>query len=97
MTYEVIHKIKLSENFADAVLCGDKCFEIRENDRGYQKYDYVQFQVVDNLRLPVKHPLDECLFQITYVMNGWGIKEGYCVFGITRAYSAEREEEWKKM
>ena len=30
------HKIKLLLNFCDDVLSGDKRFEIRENDRGYQ-------------------------------------------------------------
>lgn len=93
----MIHEIKLNESFADAVMCGDKCFEVRENDRGYQKYDYVRFKVVDRIGIPTSHKLNECLFQITYVMSGWGIKEGYCVFGIMRAYSAEREAEWKKM
>ena len=28
------HEIKLREEYADAVLSGDKCFEVRENDRG---------------------------------------------------------------
>lgn len=31
-----IHNIKLSIEFCDAVLNGEKTFEIRENDRGYQ-------------------------------------------------------------
>ena len=37
------HKLKLLENFADDVLMGYKTFEIRENDRGYQKGDTVKF------------------------------------------------------
>ena len=36
------HKIKLREEYADAVFSGDKSFEIRYNDRGYQKGDRIR-------------------------------------------------------
>ena len=32
-----VHNLKILNDFAEAVLMGDKTFEIRENDRGYQK------------------------------------------------------------
>lgn len=35
-----IHELKLNIEFCDAVLSGEKSFEIRENDRGYQKGDH---------------------------------------------------------
>jgi ASC-1-like (ASCH) protein len=35
------HEIKLDKEYFDSVLCGDKTFEIRHNDRGYQKGDKV--------------------------------------------------------
>lgn len=75
------HHIKLQKEFADAVLSGDKCFEIRKNDRGYQKYDYVKFKVMDGL-FEVNHPLNEVIYVITYVINGWGLENGFVVFGI---------------
>ena len=85
----MIHKIKLQKEFADAVLSGDKCFEIRKNDRGYQKGDKVQFKVMDGIYeyyLPYienhKHPLSEKLYEITYVISGWGLENGFVVFGI---------------
>lgn len=37
------HNIKLNHNYADAVMNGDKTFEIRYNDRGYQRGDRVIF------------------------------------------------------
>ena len=77
-----IHDIKLHENFADAVLCGEKNFEIRENDRGYQKGDKVRFKVVNNSGLHVFHDIENQLYMITYLLCGWGLKDGYCVFGI---------------
>lgn len=79
----MIHKIKLMEAFADAVLSGEKNFEIRLNDRGYQKGDYVRFIVTTSGGMKrISHPVDERLFVITYVLNGFGLEANYCVFGI---------------
>lgn len=78
------HKIKIRESFADAVNRGDKTFEVRKNDRGYQKGDVVQFVVLydsDGCEM-ISHPLNEKEYEITYVLSGWGIEDGYCVFGI---------------
>ena len=77
----MIHKIKLQKEFADAVLSGDKCFEIRLNDRGYQKGDKVQFKVMDGL-IQMHHDLEKKTYIITYVINGWGLENGFVVFGI---------------
>ena len=33
------HYIKIRQSFADAVYSGEKTFEVRKNDRGYQKGD----------------------------------------------------------
>ena len=76
------HKIKLLLNFCDDVLSGDKKFEIRENDRGYQKGDRVVFQPYEPSDPFVKHPISDKVYEITYVLNGWGLKDGYVVFGI---------------
>lgn len=78
----MIHRIKLQKEFADAVLSGDKCFEIRENDRGYQKGDKVQFKVMDGSFEAYSHPLNEIIYEITYVISGWGLKNGFVIFGI---------------
>ena len=80
----MIHEIKLLVTFADAVLDGRKNFEVRENDRGYQRGDTVRFIVVDKAGKRVEHPLETEEFVITYVLSGWGIKDGYVVFGISR-------------
>lgn len=81
---QVIHKIKILESFANAVDIGDKTFEIRKNDRGYQRGDLVEFVVLydsDNLKF-TSHPLYGKRYEITYVLSGWGLEDGYCVFGI---------------
>lgn len=76
------HKIKLLLNLCDDVLSGDKNFEIRENDRGYQKGDRVVFEPYNPSDPFVKHPISDKIYEITYVLNGWGLKNGYVVFGI---------------
>lgn len=80
----MLHELKIYENFADAIVCGDKTFEIRENDRGFQKGDRVKFMVLDRVYSAsvYSHPLCEKVFEITYVINGWGLKNGFVVFGI---------------
>lgn len=79
------HTIKLSHEFQEAVLSGDKTFEVRRNDRGYQKGDLVQFRVVDNAGIEMlRAPLSEVTFVITYVLSGWHIEQDYVVFGIRR-------------
>ena len=79
------HELKILKSFADAVYSGDKTFEIRENDRGFQKGDKVIFKAVENKAAgtyEVEHPINKQEYRITYVLGGWGIEEGYVVFGI---------------
>lgn len=77
------HELKIKIDFADAITDGRKTFEVRENDRGFQAGDTVEFVVVDRLGLEIGHPLTGREMRITYVLSGWGIKEGYVVFGIS--------------
>jgi ASC-1-like (ASCH) protein len=78
------HIIKIREEFADAVLNGDKTFEVRFNDRGYQKGDTVKFRVVTGAGIEYHHPINEMEFEITYVLSGWGLTDGYVAFAIKR-------------
>lgn len=74
------HELKLNREFQEPILNGEKTFEVRFNDRGFQKGDYVKFWVMD--RRNVNEPLDEKVFEITYVLSGWHIEPNYVVFGI---------------
>lgn len=79
----MIHELKIDENFTDAIISGDKNFEIRYNDRGYQKGDIIKFSPVSSVgSCDTLNPLYNALYEITYVLNGWGLKEGYVVLGI---------------
>lgn len=77
------HTLKLQKEFCDHVNEGLKPFEIRLNDRGYQKGDLVQFKAQDGF-LSMHHSINNETFVITYVLSGYGLKDGYVVFGIKK-------------
>ena len=87
------HDLKLSTEFCDAVLSGEKTFEVRKNDRGFQTGDLIRFIPIDGtIREHAKHEISGHTYKITYILNGWGIKNGYVVLGIREeiAYGKKR-------
>ena len=85
------HELKLDANFFDAVLSGDKPFEVRKNDRGFQKGDSVLFKETIDGQYYCTYRRATAV--ITYVLSGWGIENGYVVFGITDVQELEDGEE----
>lgn len=83
----MIHELKILSSFVRPILDGSKTFEIRENDRGFQKGDRVQFKVIPDdwthKNNSVICEFEHKIFEITYVINGWGLKNGFVVFGIS--------------
>lgn len=80
-----IHKLKLDIAFCDAVLNGLKTFEIRKNDRGFQRGDLIRFIPTDNIYGTVevlKHDIIKKEYEITYLLSGWGLKKGYVALAI---------------
>lgn len=87
-------ELKIEKQFADEIVSGMKNFEIRcESDKVFQKGDSVEFRVN-----PVElfaagepgayyvtkedHPINGRIYDITYVLHGWGLREDYCAFSI---------------
>lgn len=89
---KTIHELKIQEDFANAVYGGDKTFELRYNDRGYQKGDLIKFQAIDNIKCKTYHPINDLLYEITYVINGWGLKEEYVAFAIKEVTKNEQSK-----
>lgn len=82
-----VHKVKIYESYADAVLSGEKNFEIRNNDRGYQKGDQLKFYVTEDGSSfssfhKTSHELFEKEYEITYVYSGVGMADGYVALAI---------------
>lgn len=81
----VVHSLKILCGFADDVLDGNKPFEIRYNDRNYQKDDFIKFSVIDAGGKRLRHSLNNELFKITYVLDGWGLEKGYVALGLVKS------------
>ena len=82
----MIHELKIMSSFVRPILDGSKTFEIRENDRGFQRGDRIQFKVNSDdwtrRNSSIVCELEHKVFEITYVINGWGLKNGFVAFGI---------------
>lgn len=77
-----LRKLKLNIEFCDAVFSGEKTFEVRYNDRGYQPGDRIKFIPIDSDNNLVHHKIESTEYKITYILNGWGLKNGYVVLAI---------------
>lgn len=72
------HVLKIEKEYMRAKIFGDKSFEIRNNDRGFQKGDTITYT-------DTKPPFLEYdgTFEITYV-TGFEQKQNWVVFGDKR-------------
>ena len=80
-----VHKLKIAKEYADSVYFGDKTFEVRLNDRGFQKGDIVRFKPLgeSSSSVDTRHPLYDKEYEITYVLGSfYGLAQGYVAFGI---------------
>ena len=74
----MIHKVRLWPQFYEATLARDKMFEVRVNDRGYQKCDTIVLQEFDPEKIIEQsdgkgfekgaYTGREMIFTISYVM-----------------------------
>lgn len=79
------HTLKIKWKYLIDVLDNGKNFEIRKNDRDFNKGDTIKFIPVDLCGNIIANPsIDIPIFKITYVFYGgeYGLDEDYCVFGI---------------
>lgn len=86
------HKLKTWPVYFDAVKRGEKTFEGRRNDRGFQRGDHVVLMrtydeggVVE--LAPVgsgQEAMHELHFEIGWILHGgqFGIQDGWCVFSL---------------
>ena len=82
-----VHELKIEKDYADSVYLGDKNFEIRFNDRGFQKGDIIRFLPLGKEPyarcVDTKHPLYRKEYEITYVLGSFrGLADNYVAFGI---------------
>lgn len=76
------HRLKIQEQYADAIMDGTKTFEVRKNDRGYEVGDEIVFGVVTDEGYAVgaaaRHPLNGTTYRIDYILDGFeGLAQKY--------------------
>lgn len=84
------HVLKTWPVYFDAVARGEKTFEGRRNDRGFQAGDTVVLQRTDEVDTWAVElddrgrPAHEMRFKVGFVLTGgqFGIAEGWCVFSL---------------
>ena len=72
------HEIKIQSTYFIAVARGEKTFEVRYNDRGYQKGDMVTLAEVNNVGQPTGQRIKKKIGFVT----GFEQKESWVVFSL---------------
>lgn len=72
------HVLKIKKEFMQAKVIGDKPFEIRRNDRGYQKGDIITY--TNDYDSPALRMEYEGVYEITYV-TAFAQQPNWVVFG----------------
>lgn len=76
----MIHALKTEPEFFDAVIHGDKTFEVRENDRDFRVGDYLALNELDDTR--TEYTGRSVLLYVSYVLKDERFcKSGYAVIG----------------
>ena len=83
------HRLKIHEQYANAVMNGTKTFEVRKNDRGYEVGDKIVFDVVTNEGYSIgeaaRHPLNGATYRIDYILDDFeGLAQKYVAFAISK-------------
>ena len=82
------HELKTLSNYWDAVASGDKTFEVRRDDRGFQKGDILKLKKWNGKYYELEGDRFSAILtlrkRITYVLTGgqFGIEPGYVVLGL---------------
>lgn len=90
------HELKCWPAYFHAITCGDKTFEVRRDDRGFQKGDVLDLREYDKDRGVTEREhftgnAEQVL--VTYVLTGgqFGIEPGHVVMGIKLLAELEAE------
>lgn len=71
-----VHRLKIQQEYFDAVKERSKNFELRKNDRNYKVGDMVVLEVPltnQGVTCKIKYVLKDC--------PQYGLQDGYCIFG----------------
>ena len=77
-----LHELKIKEDYFNAILRGDKTFELRKNDRDYKVGDLIHFVQVNGKEYS---SYSRNLYRIAYILQDvpqYGLDKDYCILGI---------------
>lgn len=84
------HCLKINPIYLDEIVNGEKMFEVRKNDRNFQKDDVLVLQAYDNEKK--LYLGKEIEVEVTYVLQEFeGLKDEYVVLGIKTKSSYEEK------
>lgn len=73
------HDLKIRPEYFEAIVRGDKTFEVRFNDRNYQEHDILHLQEHDGENYTGR----ELSAEVTYLLDNPGYcKEGFVIMSI---------------
>lgn len=78
------HELKCWPAYFDAIERDEKTFEVRRDDRGFQKGDILELRRYDAKNDFYRHNLPTIRRRVLYVLTGgqFGIEPGYVVMGL---------------
>lgn len=84
------HELKTIPPFFDHIWNGNKSFELRENDRGFQVCDILYLREFIPSGMYTGRSIHA---RVDYVLEGFtGLSIGYCIMGITVLFRREQEQ-----
>lgn len=88
-----LHQLKIESKYYEEVVKGNKPFELRKDDRGYEFGDLIQFLVhqdkIDNAYL-----ITDDFYEVTYILRNvpeYGLQDGFCILGIKKVEVSKSE------
>lgn len=86
------HELKILPKYFQAVWDGSKTFELRKDDRNYQRGDILVLTEWDG----EKYTGSTIYVKVTYILQNaenYGLKDGYVILGIRELEAADMMEE----
>lgn len=78
------HDLKCLPNYYDAIERGEKPFEVRRDDRGFQKGDVLELRRYDPKTDYYRSGLPTIRRRVTYILTGGqlGVEPGFVIMGL---------------
>lgn len=79
---KTVHDLKIWPNYFSAVRCGDKTFELRNNDRDFRVGDELNLREYDPVNKIYSGQTVRCIVTDIICSPHWGLADGYCIMSI---------------